>query len=339
MAKPGGKSRKASHAREARGVQTHVNDGPELVAAFTAYLKALRRSPATVHSYTYSLNPFFAFLDAEGIKDVRAVNRRLLERYQAALLDPDRPVCCNARAETGYTVNTVHVLTRAVRRFYDYLESTGKVLVNPADGFAAPELGDRLPRDVLTVAEVKRLLDAPDTSKPVGVRNKAILELLYATGIRVGEICALTIYDADTRNGLLRVNLGKGRKDRVVPLGYKARKYVAEYLGHVRGCQTIKNRDERALFINRNGNPIDRQNVQLLVKACARAAGITKTVTPHVLRHTCATHMVADGADIVLVQQLLGHESLDTTQIYTRVARRELKRTHRQCHPRERDQA
>lgn len=329
MAKPGGKPGKASHAR--------VNDGLELVAAFRAYLTALRRSPATIDSYVSGLTPFFAFLDGEGVRDVRAVNRRLLERYQAALLDPSRPVGRNARGETGYTVNTVHVLTRSVRRFYDFLEKSGKVLVNPADGFHAPELGDRLPREVLTVAEVKRLLDAPDTSKPVGVRNKAILELLYSTGIRVGEICALTIYDADTRNGLLRINQGKGRKDRVVPMGYKAQKYIAEYLSRVRGRQTIKNRDERALFINRNGNVLDRQNVQLLVKACARVAGITKTVTPHVLRHTCATHMVADGADIVHVQQLLGHESLDTTQIYTRVARRELKQTHRQCHPRERD--
>ena len=296
--------------------------------SFREHMKALKRSESTIHAYTYGLNPFFAFLSGNGNRDLRSVQRCHIEQYQASLLQCDR-----------YTVNSVHVLMRAVRRFYDFLEATGKVLVNPTDGLTAPELGDRLPRDVLTLTEIKRLLDAPDTSKPVGIKNKAILEVLYSTGIRVGELCALTIYDVDTRDGFLRVNQGKGRKDRVVPIGYKAQKYTAEYLAHVRGKQTINNRDERALFINRNGNPIDRQNVQLLVKACAIEAGITKTVTPHVLRHTCATHMVADGADIVHVQHLLGHESLDTTQIYTRVALREVKATHAQTHPREKDRS
>lgn len=298
------------------------------VDQFRGHMKVLKRSPATIHAYTYGLNPFFVFMDEKGVSDLRSVQRRHIEQYQAYLLE------CGT-----YTVNSVHVLMRAVRRFYDFLEATGKVLINPTDGLTAPELGDRLPRDVLTLTEIKKLLDAPDTSKPVGVKNKAILEVLYSTGIRVGELCALTIYDVDTRNGFLRVNLGKMKKDRVVPLGYKAQKYIAEYLGHVRGKQTIKNRDERALFINRNGNPVDRQNIQLLVKACARSVGITKTVTPHVLRHTCATHMVADGADIVHVQHLLGHESLDTTQIYTRVAQREVKQTHAQTHPREKDRS
>jgi integrase/recombinase XerD len=294
--------------------------------SFREYLKVLKRSPATIATYTYGLNPFFAFLDTQGVSDLRSVRRRDIQAYHTHLLDGGH-----------YTLHSIHILTRSVRRFYDFLEKTGKVLMNPADGIDSPALGDRLPRDVLTLTEIKNLLDTPDTSKPVGVKNKAILEVLYSTGIRVGELCALTIYDVDTREGFLRVNLGKGAKDRVVPIGYKAQKYVAEYLGHVRGKQTIKNRDERALFINRNGNPVDRQNVQLLVKAVARSAGIKKKVTPHTIRHTCATHMVADGADIVHVQHLLGHESLDTTQIYTRVARREVKATHSKTHPREKD--
>lgn len=292
---------------------------------FHDYLQALKRAPATVNTYTSGLTPFFAFLDGQGITDLRAVRRNDVQAYQAHLIACGR-----------YVTWSVQVFMRALRRFYDFLEKTGKVLVNPAETLEQAKPENRLPRAVLTLTEIRRLLNTPDTSLPAGIKNKAILELLYSTGLRVGELCALTVHDVDTRNGFIRVNRGKGGKDRIVPLGHKAAKYISEYIHHIRGNQTRRNRDERALFVNRNSNPLDRQNVQLMVKACARRAGIKKKITPHALRHTCATHMVADGANIVHVQRLLGHESLNTTQIYTRVAQREVKQTHARCHPRER---
>jgi integrase/recombinase XerD len=295
-------------------------------ADYRKHLQALKRSPATINSYTGGLKTFFAFLDRRNIFDLRAVRRADIEAYQAALLD-----------ERRYSPHTIHVLLRAVRRFYDYLEKTGRILLNPAAAVAMPKLGDRLPRTVLTPPEMRRLLDAPDTSTPTGIRDKTLLEVFYSTGIRLAELCALTIHDADVNGGFLRVNGGKGAKDRVVPMGRKASAYVKEYLRHVRGPLTKNRRDERALFVGRRGKRIHPLIVERLVRDYARAAGLKKPVTPHVFRHTCATHLLAGGADVAHVQRLLGHASITTTQIYTRVARREIKRTHEQTHPRERD--
>ena len=290
---------------------------------FTAYLKALKRSPSTIKGYTRSVAVFLVWLDG---RDVRGIRRADVQTYQAALVDADE-----------YTTQSIHVLMRGVRRFYDWLDRTGKVLVNPTLGFQLPKLEDRLPRTILTPSEMRRLLDAPDTSRLDGIRNKAILELFYSAGLRLAELCSLTVYDVDLNSGFVRVN-GKGMKERVVPMGHKATQYVKEYVRHVRGRFTQKRRDERALFVGKqSGKPINPLIVQRFILRYAEDAGISKRVTPHVFRHTCATHMLADGADVVHVQRLLGHACIDTTQIYTRVAKREVKRTHGKTHPRERD--
>lgn len=320
-----GKNRTRTRANRA-GVKHTV---AEHVAEFTAYLKALKRAKATIYGYTHGLDVFFDFLDEHGITDFRSVTRQHIRTYTAELMESGR-----------WKPEAVHLKLRAVRRFYDYLEANGKVLVNPALGVPMPALGDRLPAVILTKAEVRRLLDAPDTSKLVGIRDKAMLEVFYSAGLRLAELCSLTVYDVDTQSGFVRVNSGKGGKDRVVPLGRKATRYVTEYLRHVRGRFTEKNRDERTLFVGHYlGRGINPLIVGRLVGKYARAAGITKNVSPHTLRHTCATHMIADGADVVHVQRLLGHADISTTQIYTRVARREVKDTHKKTHPRERQRA
>jgi integrase/recombinase XerD len=288
--------------------------GNALLAEFIAYLKALHRDPTTIAAYGREVGQFLQRLTEKNILDVRGVRRADLEAYQADLMTRGR-----------YATNTVHVKMRSVRRFYDWLEKTGKILMNPTAGFRLPKLQDRLPRDVLTAVEVRRLLDAPDTSHRKGVRDKAMLEVFYSTGIRVGELCGLTIYDADLNNGFLRVNQGKGGKDRIVPLGHTAARYVKEYLRHVRGHFTRKKRDERALFVGRRGVGFTPSGIEDLVRQYAKTAKIEKRVTPHTLRHTCATHMLTSGADIVHVQRLLGHEDINTTQIYVRVARRDVK--------------
>jgi site-specific recombinase XerD len=294
-----------------------------LLAEFTAYLKALKRSPSTLAGYTRSVAVFLAWLDGQ---DVRGIRRADVQTYQAALVESGK-----------YTTHSVHVLMRGVRRFYDWLDRNGKVLVNPTLGFQLPTLEDRLPRTILTKGEMRRLLDAPDTSRLDGIRDKAMLELFYSAGLRLAELCSLTVYDVDLNGGFVRVN-GKGMKDRVVPMGHKAAQYVKEYVRHVRGRFTEKRRDERALFVGKQwGTPINPLIVERLIKRYAEQAGISKRVTPHVFRHTCATHMLADGADVVHVQRLLGHACIDTTQIYTRVAEREVKTTHGKTHPRERD--
>ena len=298
----------------------------EILDEFKAYLQALKRDPDTIRDYSLGVRRFFEFLDRQGVEDLRAVTREHVRIYQAEL------------TQTDLTPHTVHARLRAVRRLYEYLEANNKVLMNPAMGVQMPKLTDRIPRTILTKSEMKRLLDAPDTSSFAGIRDKAMLEVFYSTGLRLGELCALTIYDIDVLNGYVRVNSGKGCKDRVVPIGHKARKYVREYMHKVRGRFTKKNRDERSLFVgSRCGRPIHPKYVTDLIHLYADSAGIRKNVTPHVFRHTCATHMLADGADVVHIQRLLGHVLLCTTQIYTRVAGREVKQTHNRTHPREKD--
>jgi integrase/recombinase XerD len=191
---------------------------------------------------------------------------------------------------------------------------------------------------VLSPAEVKRLLNAPDTSNLHGIRNRAILEVLYSSGIRVGELCALTIYDVDLSAGFLRICHGvKGARDRLVPVGHTARRYLHEYLRNVRKVFAERYRDSRKLFIGYQGG-LTVTAVQIIVRRTARDAGLEKRVTPHVLRHTCATHMILEGADIVQVQRILGHADLNSTQIYTRLAPVDAKREHRRSHPSEQQQ-
>ena len=309
-----GKHRACGHARE------------EFATGFQEYLRALKRAPATLTGYKHGLSRFFEWLDRRGLADLRAVRRADIQSWQAELV-----------ASGHYTTNSIHVLLRAARRFYDYLDRGGKVLVNPTLGMTFPKIEDRLPRAVLTPGEMRRLLDAPDTSRPDGIRDKAMIELLYSTGLRLAELCGLTVHDVDVHGGYVRVNHGKGGKDRVVPMGRKATQYAKEYLRHVRGRLTEKRRDERALFVGVMGKRINPIIVERLIRGYARSAGLTKRVTPHTFRHTCATHLLADGADVVHVQRLLGHAYIGTTQIYTRVAGRDVKQTHGRTHPRERD--
>jgi len=296
-------------------------------ADFLDYLRALKRAPATLTAYNRELCRFFAWLEEQNIHDPRAVTRARIEAYMSQLTEKGQ-----------YKPQSLHLMLRAVRGFYDSLEKTGRLLSNPSEGLAWPKLGDRLPRNVLSPAEVKKLLNAPDTSNLHGIRNKAILEVLYSSGIRVGELCALTIYDVDLSAGFLRICHGvKGSRDRLVPIGHTARRYLNEYLRRVRRIFAERYRDSRKLFIGYKGG-LSVTAVQIIVRQLAREAGLEKRVTPHCLRHTCATHMILEGADIVQVQRILGHADLNSTQIYTRMAPVDAKQEHHRSHPSEQQQ-
>lgn len=291
--------------------------------SFLESLKIRHYSPATIFSRDRSVSVFFRYLTGLALDDTREVNRDTVRDYQAFLLGK-------------YKVWSVHVHMIALRRFFEHLESTDAVLVNPCAGIFLPKLEERLPRNVLTPEEAQALLDAPDTQHPRGIRDKAILETFYSTGIRLEEMTRLTIYDVDCKQGFVRVNKGKFAKDRIVPLGTKAADYIREYLEKVRGEWIKDNRDERALWLSWRWphQPLKKQLIGVMVRQYGRAAGIEKKVSPHVWRHTCATHLVGNGSNIAYVQRLLGHRSLSTTQIYTRVAVPEIKETVRATHPR-----
>jgi len=295
-------------------------------AAFLESLRVCNFSPATLASRCQSLDAFFRFLSSRGLDDVREVSAEAIRDYQVFL------------SSQPFTTHTVHAKLIALRRFFEHLEKTDVVLLNPCGGLVLPKHEDRLPRNVLTPAEARRILDQPDTQTRKGIRDKAILEVFYSTGIRLEEMSRLTTHDVDTRNGFLRVNKGKFAKDRVAPMGRKASQYVEEYLRKVRSEWSKSNRDERALWLSSYApyGPLKKQAIGVYVREYAQAAGISKRVSPHVWRHTCATHLVANGSNIAYVQRLLGHRSLETTQIYTRVAVPEVKETFRRAHPRAR---
>jgi len=303
--------------------------GPQWVehlATFLERLRVLRYSPATVASREQSLVRFFRWLDQAQpgpIADVRAVTQQTVRDFTEQWL-------------ARYATHTVHVHLITLRRFFEHLEATDVLFLNPCDGVPLPRLEDRLPRNILTHEEVKRILDAPDTQTKKGIRDKAILETFYSTGIRLEEMSRLTTHDVDHVKGFVRVNQGKGAKDRVVPLGSKACDYVREYLQQVRAEWVKDHRDERALWLSWRWphQALKKQLISVMVRQYARAAGVTGQASPHVWRHTCATHLVSSGANIAYAQRLLGHRNLSTTQRYTRVSIPEVKATHAHAHPR-----
>lgn len=298
----------------------------------TSFLESLRvrgQAPATLRARSQSLTTFYLWLTHAGIDDLREVNREHVRAYQLAL------------TQRGLTTYTLHAKLIGLRRFFEHLETIDAILVNPCAGLLLPKLEDRLPRAVLSQAEARHVLDAPDTQSKKGIRDRAILELFYSTGIRGEEMATLSIHDVDCKSGFVRVHKGKFAKDRVVPMGAKASAYVREYLAQVRLAWSAQCKDERALWLSAKEphRALKKQAIALMVGQYKKLAGIDRPGRTHLWRHTCATHLVANGANLLSVQRLLGHRSLTTTQLYTRVAPREIAATMRKAHPRSRARA
>ncbi len=303
-----------------------VKSPNEHLFAFREHLKVMGRTQATVESYGDHVK---SFLEVEA--DVRSVTRTRLEAYIARLYD------YRTKDGKAYATNTIIVKIRSIKRFFEFLEKTNVIFVNPAEFIHEPRPRVCLPRCILTAAEVRIILDQPNLGKPTGIRDRAVLEVFYSTGIRLEELCGLTVYDADLQGGMLRVNSGKGKKDRVVPLGKHAVRFIREYVEKVRLHLSRKNRSERRLFIDYYGKPLSKQSVSMMIRTCARAAGVKKKVSAHTFRHSFATELVKNGADITAVQKMLGHSDLNVTQVYLRSAGIDVKIAHQKTHPRERE--
>ena len=218
-----------------------------------------------------------------------------------------------------------------LKRYYQFEVRDGRAKVDPTARVRTPKLGRPLPES-LTEADVEALLDAPDTGNPLGSRDKAMLEVLYATGLRVSELVNLSIDAVGLTQGVVRV-MGKGGKERLVPLGEEALHWLAAYLREARGLIS-GGRTSHAVFVTRRGTAMTRQAFWQLIKRYAADAGIKKHLSPHTLRHSFATHLLNHGADLRVIQMLLGHSDLSTTQIYTHVASARLKQLHAEHHPR-----
>jgi integrase/recombinase XerD len=219
----------------------------------------------------------------------------------------------------------------SLRRLYEYLLREDRIKHNPVSNIDAPRLGRSLPK-ILTESEVEALLEAPDTEDNLGIRDKCMLELLYATGLRVSELVSLTVQQLNLRQGVIRVT-GKGNKERLVPLGEEATQWLEQYLSFARN-EILNNSMSDALFPSKRAKAMTRQTFWHMIKRYAVLAGINKSLSPHVLRHAFATHLINHGADLRVVQMLLGHSDISTTQIYTHVARERLKDLHSEHHPR-----
>ena len=278
-------------------------------------------SPRTLDAYRRDVRRLISFAEEAGVEDPTGLDPALLRAWLTAL------------GATGRAPSTVRRAVSAVRAYVRFLLGEGVLQVDPSDRLETPRAFRTLP-DVLSVDEAALLVEAVDPDHPTHWRDRAILECLYATGMRVSELTGMRVLDVDLEDGLCVV-FGKGNKERMVPLGKPAREALARYLDHVRP-RLDRGRSEGRLFLNARGRPLGRASVWTLVKRSAERAGLGTSVSPHTLRHTCATHLLEGGADLAAVQELLGHADIATTQLYTHLDRRYLAEVHRSFHPRSR---
>lgn len=277
-------------------------------------------SASSVEAYARDLREFAAFVTARGAASPAEVSRAAITVYLLSL------------RRRGRTPATIKRRAAAIRTFYRFLLREELVDHDPTLDLAAPKLPRRLPR-VLTVDDVERLLATPDPTRPDGSRDRALLEVMYASGLRVSETVGLNLGDVDLSAELVRC-VGKGNKERLVPIGTKAVVAVRAYLQGGRPV-LAKGRSTQALFVNRRGGRLTRQGCWKLLRRYARRAGITRPLTPHVLRHCFATHLLERGADLRAVQEMLGHASIAVTQVYTHVMPNRLREVYARAHPRD----
>lgn len=273
----------------------------------------------TIESYSSDLARYLDYLKNKGIQHISDADTSVILKY---LIDLQKnKLSARSRAR--------HLIT--LRGLYRFLVQEKVLTYDPARLVDLPKSGLKLP-DVLSVDDIQRLLNAPDVEKPRGARNAAMIELLYAAGLRVSELVNLKLIDINLEACFVRV-FGKGSKERIVPIGHYAREKIDYYIKAARPV-LLKNIISRYLFVARAGKPMTRQGFWKLLKQYAQKAGMHKAITPHSLRHSFASHLLEGGADLRAVQVMLGHVDISTTQIYTHVAREHLRKMHEKYHPR-----
>jgi len=291
------------------------------VESFRDYLVFERGlSARTVEAYLGDLRKLFGHLtESEAVARPEDVRAEHLRGWMYALRDG------------GLAPTSMRRARSAARTYFGFLLAEGVLTADPTEHVAAPRVDRKLP-DFLTIEETQRLLESPDPDDPLYWRDRAMLEVLYASGVRVSELTGLTLSQLDLEEGIATV-FGKGAKERLVPVGRPAVRAVRKYLAEVRPALD-RGKGRGRVFLGVRGAPVRRETVWRIVSAAARRAGLGRDVSPHTLRHTFATHLVEGGADLVAVQELLGHVDIATTEIYTHVDREYLREVHRQFHPR-----
>jgi integrase/recombinase XerD len=276
-------------------------------------------SKNTIEAYSHGLSRFLNHLREKGVQEIQEVDKFHIRGFLLALKKKNLAPKSIAR-------NLV-----AIRTFFRFLVQEGILEANPAEELESPKVAKTLP-EILTLKEIEQILEQPNLQTPLGMRDRAMLEMLYATGMRVSELTHLPTHQVNLEGGYVLL-YGKGSKERIVPLGSEAMKWVTLYLNESRGI-LAKGKESPSLFINRSGKGMSRQGFWKNLKEYARKAGLRKRITPHLLRHSFASHLLEGGADLRSVQMMLGHVDISTTQIYTHVTGERLKKIHKQYHPR-----
>ncbi|MCP4720998.1 MAG: tyrosine-type recombinase/integrase, partial [Desulfobacteraceae bacterium] len=258
----------------------------KLLFKFTEHLTVLNRSPDTIKSYISYAKHFLKSID---VKDIKQITTPMIENYIAGLYD------YRNNKNKPYSIGTISLKIRSVKRFFEFLEKTNVIFIDPAQFITEPQKQNATIKPTLTTKQARKMLDQPNLGTLSGIRDRTVLEVFYATGIRLGELCSLTIYDADLMGGVLRINKGKGGKDRVVPLGKHAKKFLREYISKVRPRFAKKNRTSRYLFMGYLGSPVSKTVVSIMIRRYRKAAKIKKKVSAHTFRHTFATVLVKNG--------------------------------------------
>ncbi|MGI6487200.1 MAG: site-specific tyrosine recombinase XerD [Syntrophothermaceae bacterium] len=294
-----------------------MNEYLQLFRGYLNFEKGL--SPNTLEAYSRDLRKFFAYLHRRGIKQPTEIKRTDIVDYLGWMLDQGAAYSSMARSLS------------TLKAFFRFMIQDGYLEHNPTDNVESPRLRRRLP-EVLSIKEVEILLDQPNPVTVIGIRDRAMLELMYATGLRVSELLSLQLDDINLTAGYVRC-LGKGKKERIVPVNQTSIFWVERYIGRSRR-QLVKSHLERTLFVNARGRKLSRQGFWKILNGYTRQAGINKSITPHTLRHSFATHLLENGADLRAVQEMLGHADISTTQIYTHLTRTHLREVYQKSHPR-----
>ena len=302
-----------------------------LATLYLEHMQSLNRAKATLDWYRTLIGRFEAFAESRGVMQWADVTTALLRDYQ-------KHVCALLNTQgRAYTANTQNLSLIVLENMFRYLKRSGYLPHNPATDIEHAKEPQRLPKAVPAAKEIKRLLAVPDTSTVLGYRDRTIMEVFYSAGIRSRELRNLKCQDVDLDHGLLVVRQGKGKKDRVVPLGRIAARYLETYLQGIRPELLRGRPDTHHVFISRDGGPLCMRTIAQRLDRYAARVKLSAKVTPHIFRHACATHMIRNSANVRHVQELLGHAKLDTTQKYLSLTITDLKEAHARCHPREKD--
>jgi len=294
---------------------------------YYAWMQVTNYSKRTIRDRRVHLGSFFAWCGDRGLVYPAEITKPIIERYQHYLF--------NYRKKSDglpLSVRSQHTRLVPLRTYFKWLAKNNHILYNPASEIELPRMEMRLPKAVLSAHEAEIILNQPDVHDPIGIRDRAILEVFYSTGMRRSELIELTMYSIDSERGTVMIRQGKNKKDRLIPIGERACAWTERYLYDVRPSLAV-NPDAGILFLNTHGGPLPPRYLSRVIRNYVKAADIGKQGACHLFRHTMATLMLENGADIRYIQHMLGHASLETTQIYTQLSIRKLKQVHTLTHP------